>query len=48
MHKELADRCRAADVTIEWDDLIRGLDRLQEATIEKDGKRVTTRTYVEG
>ena len=33
---------------IEWDDLIRDLDRLQEATIEKDGKRVTTRTHVEG
>ena len=30
------------------DDLIRDLDRLQEATIEKDGKRVITRTYVEG
>ena len=48
LQKELADRCRAADVTVEWDDLIRDLDRLQEATIEKDGKRVTTRTYVEG
>ena len=47
LQKEL-DRCRAADVTVEWDDLIRDLDRLQEATIEKDGKRVTTRTYVEG
>ena len=48
LQKELADRCRAADVTVEWDDLIRDLDRLQEATIEKDGKRVTTRTHVEG
>ena len=48
LQKELADRCRAADVTVEWDDLIRDLDRLPEATIEKDGKRVTTRTYVEG
>ena len=41
-------RYRVADVTVEWDDLIRDLDRLQEATIEKDGKRVTTRTHVEG
>ena len=48
LQKELADRCRAADVTVEWDDLIRDLDRLQEATIEKYGKRVTTRTHVEG
>ena len=48
LQKELSDRCRAADVTVEWNDLIRDLDRLQEATIEKDGKRVTTRTYVEG
>ena len=48
LQKELADRCQAADVTVEWDDLIRDLDRLQEATIEKDGKRVTTRTPVSG
>lgn len=27
---------------------MRDLDRLQEATIEKDGKRVTTRTGVTG
>ena len=48
LQKELADRCRTADVTVEWDDLIRDLDRLQEATIKKAGKRVTTRTHVEG
>ena len=48
LQKELADRCRAADLTVEWYDLIRDLDRLQEATIEKDGKRVTTRTHVSG
>ena len=39
---------QAADVTVEWDDPIRDLDRLQEATIEKDGKRLTMRTHVEG
>jgi hypothetical protein len=27
---------------------MRDLDRLQEATIEKDGKRITTRTPVAG
>ncbi len=29
LQKELADRCRAAGVIVEWDDLIRDLDRLQ-------------------
>ena len=48
LQKELADLCRSHEVSVEWDDLIRDLDRLQEATIEKDGKRITTRTYVEG
>ena len=48
LQKELADRCRTAGVNVEWDDLIRDLDRLQEATIEKDGKRITTRTHVAG
>ena len=43
LRKELADRCRTAGAAVEWDDLIRDLDRLQEANIEKDGKRVTTR-----
>ena len=40
LQEELADRCAAA--AIEWDDLIRDLDRPQEATIEKDGKPITT------
>ena len=48
LQKELADRCRAAGLTVEWADLRRDLDRLQEATIDKDGKRVTTRTAVTG
>lgn len=48
LQKELADRCRAAGLTVEWADLLRDLDRLQEATIEKDGKRITTRTAVTG
>ena len=48
LQKELADRCTAAGTTVGWDDLIRDLDRLQQATIEKDGKRITTRTHVEG
>ena len=48
LQKELADRCRAADITVEWSDLLRDLDRLQQTTIEKDGKRITTRTAVTG
>jgi transposase len=48
LQKELDSLCRAKGVIIEWADLIRDLDRLQEATIEKDGKRITTRTQVEG
>ena len=44
----VADRCRAAGVIVEWGDLIRDLDSLQEAAIEEDGKRVTTRTHVAG
>jgi hypothetical protein len=48
VQKELADCCRAAGLTIEWSTLLRDLDRLQEATIEKDGKRITTRTAVTG
>lgn len=48
LHKELADRCRTAGVVVEWADLLRDLDRLQQATIDKDGKRITTRTAVTG
>lgn len=48
LKKELADRCRAAGITVEWTDLLRDLDRLQTATIEKEGKRITTRTQVNG
>src|SRR5512134_704031 len=48
LQKELADRCRAAGLTVEWADLLRDLDRLQQATIDKDGKRITTRTAVTG
>jgi hypothetical protein len=48
LQKELADRCRAVGVTVQWPDLLRDLDRLQEATIAKDGKRITTRTPVTG
>ena len=49
LQKELDSLCRSTKgVLVEWADLIRDLDRLQEATIEKDGKRITTRTHAAG
>ena len=43
LQKELADLCQRHDLVIEWADLLRDLDRLQEATIEKDGKARASR-----
>ena len=48
LQKDLADRCRAAGVTVEWADLMRDLDRLQEATIDKDDKRTPPAPPVTG
>ena len=48
LQKELTDLCQRHGLVIEWADLLRDLDRLQEATIAKDGKRITTRTAVAG
>ena len=44
LQKELADLCHGHGLAIEWADLLHDLDRLQEATIEKDGKSITART----
>src|SRR6187402_979459 len=46
--KELTRLCEAKDIKPEWQPLLNDLDRLQQATIEKDGKVVTTRTYATG
>jgi transposase len=46
--KELISLCEARDIKPEWQPLLNDLDRLQQATIEKDGKVVTTRTYATG
>jgi len=46
--KELARLCEAKNLKPEWQALLNDLDRLQQATIEKDGKTITTRTPVEG
>lgn len=48
LQKELADLCHSRGLVIKWADLLRDLDRLQEAIIEKDGKRITARTAVAG
>jgi hypothetical protein len=48
LQKELANLCQSRGLVIEWADLLRDLDRLQEASIDKDGKRITTRTAVAG
>jgi transposase len=48
LQKELADLCQSHGLVIEWADLLRDLDRIQEVTVDKDGKRITTRTAVAG
>jgi transposase len=46
--KELTRLCEAKGLKPEWQRLLNDLDRLQQATIEKDGKVITTRTHVTG
>jgi len=46
--KELTLLCEARGLKPEWQRMLNDLDRLQQATIEKDGKVITTRTYVSG
>jgi hypothetical protein len=46
--KELTRLCQEKGLQPEWQPLLNDLDRLQEATIEKDGKVITTRTHVSG
>jgi hypothetical protein len=46
LQKELFERCRAASFTPEWDDVLRDLDRLQQAEVGQGGKTWTVRTDV--
>ncbi|BAJ83007.1 hypothetical protein ACMV_P1_02110 (plasmid) [Acidiphilium multivorum AIU301] len=46
--KELNRLCGASGFQPEWQKLLNDLDRLQQATIEKGGKVITTRTHVTG
>jgi Transposase DDE domain len=48
LRKELDARCRTAGLRPEWGDVLRDLDRLQQATIEQDGKTWTVRTGADG
>jgi hypothetical protein len=36
--KELEDRLRHHGVAADWDDILRDLDRLQEITLEQEGR----------
>ena len=46
--KELMHLCADKGLRPEWQPLLNDLDRLQQATIEKDGRSITTRTPVAG
>ena len=46
--KELEDRLRRHGVAAEWDDILRDLDRLQEITLEQEGKRFLLHTPTAG
>jgi transposase len=48
LQKELDDRCRQAGLKPEWREVLRDLDRLQEATMVQDGKRSVIRTPAAG
>ena len=46
LQKELDERCRAAGFTPEWEDVLRDLDRLQQAEVSQGGKTWRVRTEV--
>jgi transposase len=46
--KELQDRLEAKDHHLEWADVIRDLDQLEEIELEQDGKRFLLRTHTTG
>ena len=48
MARELMRLCEDKGLRPEWQRLLNDLDRLQQATIEKDGRVITTRTHVAG
>jgi hypothetical protein len=48
LQKELFESCSETAMTVEWANLLRDLDRLQEATVESGGKTWTVRTEATG
>src|ERR671917_1120730 len=48
LRHELEERCRKAGFRPEWGDVLRGLDRLQDVAISKDGRQMTLRTPATG
>ena len=48
LQKELFESCADVGITAEWANLLRDLDRLQEATVESGGKTWTVRTEATG
>jgi Transposase DDE domain len=46
--RELEERLDRHGITAEWGDILRDLDRLQEITLEQDGKRFRLRTPTTG
>lgn len=48
LRKELEDRLAVYGCKVEWADVLRDLDRLQEIEIDQDGKRFCLRTPVTG
>jgi hypothetical protein len=48
LRKELQARCAAAGIKLEWGDLLRDLDRLQQGTVDNAGKTWSLRTEATG
>ena len=48
LRKELLARCAQAGIKPEWAEMLRGLDRLQDITIDQGGQQVVLRTPADG
>ncbi|MBV8096504.1 MAG: IS1634 family transposase [Acetobacteraceae bacterium] len=48
LRKELDERLSAAGITVEWDDVVRDLDRVEQITIEQNPKRFRLRPDAPG
>ena len=48
LRKELEERLAAAGLDLEWADIVRALDRLEEVTVEQQANRFVLRTDASG